>query len=727
MARAVRVLLAASVLAISGRAAEPEPRPRIGLALAGGSALGLAHVGVIKWLEENRVPVDAVAGASMGSLVGGMFATGASAQEIAGFLASVDWPATLQPTTPFRQLSFRRKEDRREFPNQLEFGFKDGKLQFPAALSAGHGVGLILSRIAGAYVGLKSFDEMPTAFRCVATDLASARQVEFSSGDLYDALRASMSLPGLFAPVRKGEQVLVDGGIINNLPVDVARKMGAEIVIAVALHVPLAQRGNQYSLFGVFDRSLDIMLSGAEMRAMANSDVVVIPDLSSFASGDFHRSAELIERGYQAAVAKANLLKRFALSEPDWQKHEAARAAKRRAPKFAPQFIVAEGLNKPLETNLQERFTEVLAGEGASLGRLDIELTRLTGLGRWDSASYQLIERDGKQGLLVKVQEKPHGPPFLNTSLLIDGANSQTLRFGIGGRLTFLDIGNPGSEWRTDFSTGFRDTVSTEYFYRVQSKKFFIAPRGFLERSSRDLFERNDRIARFATREIGAAIDLGYAAGRFSEFRLGYQLSQFRNVVSIGVPSLPSLRGNVSRARLRWTREGQDSAVVATKGVRVSTGAQWVFHAPGTGRTGFPILEAETRWAHPLRGPYYLTGQFAGGTTISSLNLFAPFTLGGPLRMSALAPQQIFGSHYYFTNFGVLRALSQRPTQYFARLYLTAAYEMGAAFNEGGRRKPLHDGVAGLVGETPIGVLFVGGAYGEQGQRKLFVRLGRFF
>ncbi|MCC6537031.1 MAG: patatin-like phospholipase family protein [Bryobacterales bacterium] len=706
-------------------------RPRIGLALAGGSALGLAHVGVLKWLDEHRVPVDAVAGASMGALVGGMFAAGAEAAEIVRFLSETDWPATLQPTTPFSQLAFRRKEDRRDFPNQLEFGLRGGQLQFPVALSAGHGVGLVISRIAAPYASLDSFDSLPTPFRCVATDLAAAKRVEFAKGDLFEALRASMALPGLFAPVTRqgGREVLVDGGIIDNLPVDVTRKMGAEIVIAVGLHVPLPQRGNQYSLFGVFDRSIDIMLSGTELRAMAKADVVIVPDLTGFASGDFHRAAEFIERGYQAAAAKANLLKRLALPEAEWQAYREQRRARRRAAQPAPEFIVAEGLTKPLEKNLQERMADILEPP-FNRRHLERELTRLTGLGRWDTASYRFIERDGKQGLLIRAQEKPHGPPFLNTALLIDGANSQTMRFGIGGRLTFLDFGNPGSEWRTDFGLGFRDTLGTEYFHRVRSSKFFIAPRAFIDRSQRDLFERNDRVARFSTREMGAGLDIGFAAGRFTEWRLGYQLSQFQNAVSIGVPSLPSLRGNVSRVRMKWTREGQDSAIVATRGIRWTSNAQWIFRAPGADAGGgFPMLDGDLRWAQPLgpASPYVLTGQFAGGATLSTRNVFAPYTLGGPLRMSALAPQQLFGSHFYFSEIGVLRALSRRPTQYFARMYLMGGYEMGSAFNTGDRARPLHGGVAGIVGETPIGVLFVGGGYGEQGQRKLFVRLGRFF
>jgi NTE family protein len=704
----------------------PPERPKIGLALAGGSSLGLAHVGVIKWLEENRIPVDAIAGASMGSLVGGLYATGRSAQDIENFVVNLDWGTALQPSTPFRQLAFRRKEDRREFPNRLDMGFKGKTLHLPLALSAGHGVGLVISRIAAGYSQMKSFDDLPIPFRSVAVDLTSAKQVEFSSGDLYEALRASMALPAVFSPQRRGDQMLVDGGILNNLPVDVTRSMGAEIVIAVALHVPLPKRGQSYSIFGVFDRTLDIMLSGTEVRALAQADIGIIPDLQSFTSAEFNRVKEFIERGYQATAAKGNVLRRFALSEEDWAIYQKARQARRRDLKFDPEFVISEGLNQPLEQDLARRLGAAMAPP-ADLRLIDNELTRIAGLGRWETASYRMIEKDGKQGLLIKAQEKEHGPPFLNTAILIDGANSQTPRFGIGGRLTFLDVLNAGSEWRTDFFLGFRDVLSTEYFHRVRSKKFFIAPRAFVEKTQLDLYDHHDRVAQFTTRETGAAIDLGYAAGRFSEFRLGYQLSEFRNSVSIGVPTLPSLRGNVSRVRTRWVYEGQDSSIVATKGLRFATNAQWIFNAPGGAKDGFPILEADLRWAKPLRGRYILATQAAGGSTVTSENLFSPFTLGGPLRLSALAPQQFYGSHYYFSSVGLLWALSEKPTQYFTRLYLTAGYEVGSAFNKGGRYKPFNDGVAGLVGQTPIGVLFVGGAYGEQGQRKIFVRLGRYF
>ncbi|MGC4049489.1 MAG: patatin-like phospholipase family protein [Paludibaculum sp.] len=191
----------------------------------GGSAFGLSHIGVLKWLEENRIPIDYVAGTSMGSLVGALYATAHSPSEIEKYVDDIDWAGVLSPSIAFRQLSYRRKEDQREYPSAIEFGLKGG-LRLPSGLSGGQGVGLVISRFSAPYGDLAKFDDLPTPFRCVATDLKKGREVVFEKGPLFDALRASMSLPALFAPVRMGDLTLVDGGLLNNIPVDVVKKMG---------------------------------------------------------------------------------------------------------------------------------------------------------------------------------------------------------------------------------------------------------------------------------------------------------------------------------------------------------------------------------------------------------------------------------------------------------------------------------------------------------------------
>ena len=287
-------------LALHGGQLREPTRPKIGLALGGGSAPGLSHLGVLKWLEEHRIPVDFVAGTSMGGLVGGLYATGHKPAEIEEFVRQIDWEDALRIGLAYSHLTYRRREDLRQFPNRLEIGVKHG-MQLPAGLSAGHRVGLVLSRFTSPYAGLRTFDDLPIPFRAVATNLVNGEQVIFDRGSLFDALRSTMALPGIFTPWKVGAMVLVDGGLLNNLPVDVVRKMGADVVIAVVMEKPPVGSKELESILGVTGRAVDVMILNQEKRSMALADLVVAPDLQGFASDDFKRAPELAQRGSMAA------------------------------------------------------------------------------------------------------------------------------------------------------------------------------------------------------------------------------------------------------------------------------------------------------------------------------------------------------------------------------------------------------------------------------------------
>ena len=224
-------------------------RLRIGVALEGGGALGLAHIGVLKWFEEHHIPVDYVAGTSMGGLVGGFYATGMSPEELKKLIDGVDWNKVLGDTTPYEDLSYRRKEDQRAYPNALVLGLRNG-LSLPSGLNSGQQIGLLIDKITLPYYGLNSFEDLPTPFRCVATDLVTGKEVVFDKGSLAEALRSTMSIPGAFKPVFDKDRVLVDGGLVNNLPTDVVKEMGADIVIAVHLETAPSKR-KILSLFSV--------------------------------------------------------------------------------------------------------------------------------------------------------------------------------------------------------------------------------------------------------------------------------------------------------------------------------------------------------------------------------------------------------------------------------------------------------------------------------------------
>src|SRR5947209_5696763 len=321
---------------------ESEKRPKLGVALAGGAALGLAHIGVLEWMEEHRIPIDYIAGTSMGGLVASMYATGMTGKEMQDFADRVNWRQALSPGAPYKQLAFRRKEDAAQFPVAFEIGIKGLKVGLPSGLSAGQGVGLVLARIAAPYGRMRSFDDLPTPFRCVASDLNGGKGVVFGAGSLFDALRATMSLPALFAPVKTDGKLLVDGALTNNLPVDVVKGMGAEYTLAVALDVP-SNPADLESLLGVAGRSISYMISEKERTQMAAADLVVMPVLTGMTSVDYAKWNEFRRIGYEAAERKAAMLKRFQVSEEEYRAYAEGRRKKRLPAESRPDEIRITG------------------------------------------------------------------------------------------------------------------------------------------------------------------------------------------------------------------------------------------------------------------------------------------------------------------------------------------------------------------------------------------------
>lgn len=708
-----------------GVAPQTSKRPKIGLTLAGGAAYGLAHAGVLEWLEEHRIPIDSVAGTSMGALVGGLYATGMDAKEVSKFIRAIRWESALASSPPYRQLSFRRKEDYREYPSQFELGIKKGALVLPSGLSPGHGVGLVLSKFTAQYGDLKSFDDLAIPFRCVSTDLVTSEQVVFDKGSLFEALRATMSLPALFAPVRSGNRVLVDGGLTNNLPVDVSKKMGAERTIAVVLDRP-PDPSAYGSLLGVAGRSLSVMVTDNERRNMPLADLLVSPDLSGLGQGDYGQFEELRKRGYEAAERKAIFLNQLAVSEQEWTEYQTARKAKLRTAPLHPEFVDVTGEIAPKRAEaLKQALKDAIEPEMKIQG-VEAEMYKLTGMGRYTTARYEFVEKDGKPGLAVKIEQKSYGPPFLRPAFLIDGSTDQGLRFGIGARLTFIDLGSPASEWRSDFSVGQNNRLATEYYWRIRGSKYFVAPRGSLGVRELPLYSGRQRVAEVRSRTAELGLDFGYAFGRFQEFRIGYETGHLNTRLRTGLEFDERLRGKVAGFRSRWVWDRQDSPFIPRSGWRVGVEGRWLTDFPGIDR-GFAAGESTASWARSYGSRWSTIWNFAGGTTIDDPSASVFFNLGGATRLSALARNQFTGTHYYYNGFYALRSVSARPLSTLQNFYLAGGLELGNVWVSRPVPRPFFDGVAGIMGQTAIGVVFFGGAYGEQGERKVLFRVGRFF
>ncbi len=701
-------------------------RPRIGLVLEGGGALGLAHIGVLKWLEENRIPVDLVAGSSMGALVGGTYAAGESPDQIASLIQSIKWHEVLRGVTPYKDLSFRRKEDRRDYPNSFEFGLKKGT-QFPSGFNSGQQVGLILDRVGLPYSEMKSFDDLPIPFRCVATDLVAEKPYVFDHGSLAGAMRASMSLPAFFTPVREGDHLWIDGGLLDNLPVDVAKDMGADIVIAVHLSPAQLQPKTPLSSFGVLARSASVAIAINELRSMQNADILLTADVSGFDYTDYSLFSRIEAEGYKAAQRKSNLLARFQVSEDEWRQILAERKAKRR-PVPVPNFIEVTGATGDILKGLQNDLKD-LAGHPIDTAKLDQEMMNVTGLGRFARAGYRAEERNGQQGLKITADEKDYAPPTVHPTLTIDGSDYKNLLFTVGARVTFLDVGGFGSEWRNDLIVGSEYGLKTEYFHPFTfSTGWFISAHGIADSSPFFVYQRGRFLGNYRDRTSGGGLDLGYTFRRDAELRLGYESGYRKVSEDIGAPVAPEVRGRYGVTSLRYRFERFDDPVIPRNGARLESNVRFFDTAPGTA-DAFSTAELKLGLARHIGEKSSLLLFASGGTAFSEKHTgFLPFSLGGQLRLSAYGTNELLTNQYFLLQPALLYRLREFSPLLRQSVYLLTMYEAGKAYGQPpGATKVAQDATIGLVFQTVFGPIVFGGSIGDSQHRKVFFDVGKFF
>jgi len=701
-------------------------RPRIGLALEGGGALGFAHIGVLRWFEEHHIPIDYIAGTSMGGLIGGLYATGKTPKQMEDFVREQDWNTIIGGRTPYEDLSYRRKEDMRAFQNPIVLGVKH-HLSVASGLNAGHEVSMLIDRETLPYSNLDSFDQLPIPFRCVATDLVSAKQVVFSQGSLQTALRATMSIPGLFAPVHDGDRVYVDGGLIGNLPTDVVRKMGADIVIAVHLDIAQVDPKQLQSVFGVLGRSIDVVIRDNEIRGMADADLIVNVDLRAYNSLDYNKGAAIVGIGAEAAESKGRVLAPYSIDEASWQQYLREREARQRHAVPVPLFVRVVGANPLAAANL-EKFLQPLAGKPINNGLVNQYLTRLTGSGRYDAADYALAKRDGQDGLIVTVHERTYAPPILQVAFAVDGSENDDVTFTFLTRLTLLDIAGYRSEWRTDVQFGNTYGVGSE-LYRpfAATSRWFVAPHGDATSTAFKVFSKSDPLAEYRLYRTHIGADVGYGFDRFTELRAGYEVGYLDAHLRLGTPQFPTAAGRVGDTKLRFLTAHIDDPIAPRDGYTFETTFQWFDTNPGA--TGsFPLMQSKGMYFQPITHAASLFVQAEGGTTFGSRRIGVPqFFLGGPARLSAYGTNEFFGNQYYYFRAGYLHDLLTLPPFVGKKVYAFGAYEFGKMYESPAASKFPNDIAAGVLAETAVGPLLLGASVGDSGHRKWFFQLGHVF
>lgn len=701
-------------------------RLKIGVALEGGGALGIAHLGVLKWFEEHHIPVDYVAGTSMGGLVGGLYATGKSADELKQIVDHANWPQLLAGDISYQDLAFRRKEDARDVPNNIKIGLKNGP-RLPPGLSTGEHISLLIDRETLNYSTLPSFNDLPIPFRCVSTELISGKPYVFDRGSLSEAMRATMSIPGVFDPVRQGDKVFVDGGLVDNLPTDVVRNMGADVVIAIHLQISKTSAKDIQSAFEVLGRSVELIIAETELRGMAGADVIVTAKVEDFSSMDYAKAKELLQKGYDAAAEKARILQAYSLDDSAWAAYLDWKQSRKRTNVGVPQFVKVDGVNFESARDL-ERFLRPLIGKPVNPDDIDRHLTRLAGIGRWDSVTYGMIHENGRDGLLVQVREKSYAPPLLQPSFFIDGSEPEDVTFTLGGRITAMDVWGERSELRTDFQFGETYGLQAQLYkpFYTQSHWFF-EPFAGGSQTTFNIYDKNNPRADYRIDRILGGVNVGYTFNRFNQLYVGYGIGFEQATLRLGQPEFSSYSGRVGAAQMSYVRDHTNEPVIPTNGYYLQSKFFWYDTSPGATEK-FPSLDLYAAFFRPIfrKDSVFLIAR--GGSTFGSNGTGTPqFFLGGPGRLSAYGLNELFGNQYFLGRVGYLHQVFTLPTFVGKQVYIYAAGEIGKMYGDPTAPRLSGDGALGLLADTTFGPVLIGGSVGDTGHHKWFFQLGRVF
>jgi len=711
-------------------AAAPASRPKVCLVLSGGGARGAAHIGVIKVLEELRVPIDCIAGTSMGSLVGGAYASGMSVPEMEALIREITTALLFKDTPPRQEEAMRRKLDDRSILFGLELGVRDGEVLLQKGVVSGIQLEAVLRNLSK-IPGHVDFDRLPIPYRAVATDLVTGKAVVFDRGELAQVMRASMSVPAVIAPAQIGDMLLVDGGLTNNLPVDVVRALGADVVIAVNLGTPLMTREQLGSVLGVTGQMINILTEQnvrASLAMLRPTDVLIEPQLGAFSAGDFDHLPRTVPIGEAAARAVAPRL--AALSLPP-QAYAALRE-RQQAPPQPPTGVVADirfpGLARVNPESLLD-YMDTRPGEPLDRARLDRDLRRIYGLGDFEHVDYQLIEQAGQQIVSINALEKSWGPDYLRFGLGLqsDFKGENAFNLAASYRRTWL---NPlGAEWRTDVQVGQVSYLTTEFYQPLGARNgLFFAPRATILRRNVDLFAEDDRIARYNLRTGYVSLDLGASFTRYGETRIGLVFGRSSATLDTGAPEFQPDPSKVTRAGVAYRAivDQLSSASFPSDGYAASLDLFASLKGLGArdeySRYDLTGFGARSWGRHTVA----VGGRFAGKATGDDLPAYDLVQWGGFLQQSGLPAGALLGQRLAFGRALYTYRLAEQKL--LEGLYVGASAEVGRMTQPivpGNLTGTLYSGSLFFGADTPVGPVYLGYGITSGGFRSAYFFLGR--
>lgn len=720
--------------------AAPDARPRVGLVLSGGGARGGAHIGVLKVLEAERIRIDAIAGTSMGAVVGGLYASGLSAAEIESLLFSEEWRDAFREPGPRDRRSFRRKSEDKDFLVNFPLGIEAGSFRLPKSLLTSQRLTQALRQRTLPVAAVRDFDDLPTPFRAMATDLETGDAVELGGGDLVTAVRASMSAPGLFEPVDIDGRLLVDGGLANNLPVEVARAMGVDVLIVVDVGFPLRRRDGLESVATITNQMLAIAIRGgsdAQRKLMREGDILLEPALGEASTFDFDVLRRAAGLGEAAARASLERLAALRVSDADYAAYAGQRAARREA-----LALPTGEVRVAAEATRYERLLRApLAGTASSASSaapdaavLDAALTQVYGRGNFSRVDYTVEPRDGRGDIVLDAERNSWGPNYIRFGLGIEDDFSGNAAYNAAARIVLADIGAYGAEWVWDLQVGSEPRIATEYHQPLDALgRWFVAPQARFEVRDVPLLRDGARIAEYRLRTSEYGLDVGREFGNWGELRAGLRRVSGHSRLRLGDPASPPGEDfDIREYFARFSIDTLDSRNFPRHGS--SLVAQWRGEHSDLGSEGeAELLTADwliARSAGRHTAMLWTTfGSNVGDGGATNVRTLLP--LGGFLNLSGLAPGAISGRHVAIARALYLRQIGRRGEGFLdVPTYAGVSLEAGNAWT---RRGDMDVGSALTHGsvfvglDTLLGPVYLGTGFGEGGENTFYLFLGRTF
>ncbi|BBP81887.1 patatin [Pseudomonas sp. Pc102] len=728
--RRVLLFLAFTLLPLATLA--EQAHPRIGLVLSGGAARGLAHIGVLRALEEQGVHIDAIAGTSMGAVIGGLYASGYSVEELEKLALAIDWRQALSDAPLRDDVPFRRKQDDRDFLVKQKLSFRDdGSLGLPLGVIQGQNLALLLESLLVHTSDTRDFDRLAIPFRAVATDISTGEKVVFRKGHLPQAIRASMSIPAVFAPVEVDGRLLVDGGMVDNIPVDVAREMGVDLVITVDIGTPLRGRKELLTVVDVLNQSVTLMTrrnSEAQLATLGPDDILVQPPLAGFSATDFGRAREMIDAGYRAATILKN---RFApLAHPGGRQEavlEEARLPVERRPVIAR--ISVENDSK-VGDEVIRRIIRQETGKPLDLERLQSDMGTLYGLDYFEQVHYRVVKRKDGNVLVINARGKRTGTDYLRLGLSLDDDMRGRSTFNLGASYRVNGINTLGAEWLTRAQIGSDQELYSEFYQPLDyGSRYFVAPYIAAEAQNVDATLDNDPIAEYRLQRYGYGFNIGRQIANNGELRLGIGQGWGDADVRIGDRRLPSFSFSEGYYEAKYSFDTLDNVDYPHEGEDIKL----------TLRQYDPELGSDDRyrqWELSLdkalssdANTFVLGGRY-GRTLDSAEVVTSSFQLGGARQLSGFREDSISGQNVALARLVYYRRMTQRsflPLDF--PFYLGASLERGRAWNNDDSFDSgyINAGSLFISFDTPLGPLDFSYGLNDASEQALYLKLGRVF